>query len=131
MWKNKPPVVRLTGLNIDDRKMISFGPEKLDDFKDNIKAATLTRSTMQYKVSDDLIINGLEINKYMYSTLGKLGGWTPPYNVFTLNCSNVASVAMWLSGIPNIGLYPYLLHSTTWLSVNLRPDLWSYYFLYK
>ena len=116
----------------DPNRMISFGPEKLENTKDNLKAATLTKSTMQYSVSDrDLVINGLKINKYMYSGFGKLGGWAPPYNVFTLNCSNFASAAMWVSGIPNIGFYPYLTHATTWFSVNARPDLWSYHFLYK
>jgi hypothetical protein len=99
--------------------------------KDMLKAATLTKSTMRFGISDDLVVNGLEINKHIYSAFEKLGGWKPPYNVFTLNCSNFSFVAMWLSGIPNIGFYPYLTHATTWFSVNARPDLWSYYLLYN
>ena len=130
-WHSHNGVAETNYADINDRRMISFGPEKLESMKDNMKAATLTKSTMRFRVSDDLVVNGLEINKHLYSGFGKLGGWKPPYNVFTLNCSNFASSAMWLSGIPNIGFYPYLTHATTWFSVHARPDLWSYHFLYK
>jgi hypothetical protein len=51
-----------------------------------------------------------------------------PYQGLTLNCVNVASLGGWLSGIPNIGLHPWLLHASMQLYTNgFRPDLYSYY----
>ena len=46
----------------------------------------------------------------------------------------MASLSLWLNGIPNIGLQSYPLYATTWAySVGIRPDLFSYYLtnLYK
>jgi len=48
--------------------------------------------------------------------------------LFDLNPKNMASLSLWLNGIPNIGLHSYLLYATTWAySAGIRPDLFSYY----
>ena len=55
-----------------------------------------------------------------------------PYQGLTLNCVNIASFGAWLSGIPNIGLHPWLFHGYMSLyTMGMRPELFSYYLTSK
>ena len=50
------------------------------------------------------------------------------YHLLTNNCVNMASMALNISGVPNIGIHPYLLHAQMFLrSIGIRPCLYSYY----
>lgn len=50
------------------------------------------------------------------------------YHLYTNNCVNMASRALNISGVPNIGIHPYLLHAQMYLrSIGIRPCLYSYY----
>ncbi len=51
------------------------------------------------------------------------------YHLLTNNCSQMASRALAISGVPTIlGAYPYLLHAQLYLrSMGVRPCLYSYY----
>jgi len=54
-----------------------------------------------------------------------------PYQGLTVNCVNTASMGAWLSGVPNIGLHPYLLNFSINLYVmGFRLDLFSYHLIY-
>jgi hypothetical protein len=70
----------------------------------------------------------LDLNKYtvqgVASTMKLL-----PFQGVTFNCVNSASLALWLNGIPNIGIHPYFLYATTYFYTHgARIDLMSYYF---
>lgn len=69
----------------------------------------------------------ISINKYIFTGMRGLGKILP-FQGLTTNCVNMSSLSLWLNGIPNIGLHPYLLYATTWAySAGIRPDLFSYY----
>jgi hypothetical protein len=40
------------------------------------------------------------------------GEYVTPFQGLTSNCVNWTSLGLWLNGIPNIGLHPYLLHGS-------------------
>ena len=49
--------------------------------------------------------------------------------MLTRSCSSVASRALTMSGVPAIGLHPYLLHGQMYLrNIGMRPSLYSHYF---
>jgi len=98
--------------------------------KDYIKAATLTKSTTYYSFEQyENLTQAVSLNRYAVSAVNGLGK-VLPYNVFTLNCTNMQSIAYWLSGIPNMGIHPYLLYGTSYLYQNgFRPDLYSHFLL--
>jgi len=55
-----------------------------------------------------------------------------PYQGLTLNCVNIGSLGAWVSGIPNIGLHPWLFHGYMQLyTMGMRPDLFGYYLTSK
>jgi hypothetical protein len=113
----------------EDGSRISFGPEQLEqgNMLDYAKAATLTKSTTNFYYNDDILTQSVSLNKYAVTAVNGLGK-VLPYNVFSLNCVNMQSIAYWLSGIPNIGLHPYILYATSYLYQNgFRPDLYSYW----
>jgi hypothetical protein len=114
-------------LSDDGERVLSFGPEKLDTPVDYLKAALLTKSTTNYSYDlENILSQSVSLNKYAVDAVNGLGKILP-YNVFSLNCVNMQSIAYWLSGIPNIGLHPYLLYATSFLYQNgFRPDLYSY-----
>jgi len=50
-----------------------------------------------------------------------------PYQGGTVNCANMASLSLWVNGILNIGIHPYILYATTKAyTMGVRPDLFSY-----
>ena len=51
----------------------------------------------------------LVVNKYLFSGLREVSNFIP-YQGLTANCVNMSSLGLWLNGIPNIGIHPYLLH---------------------
>ena len=52
-----------------------------------------------------------------------------PYQGLTLNCVNIGSLGAWLSGIPNVGVHPWLFHGSMWLYNAARFDLYGHYLL--
>jgi hypothetical protein len=70
----------------------------------------------------------LQLNKNIVGAISSLDK-SLPYQGASINCSNMAGLALWANGIPNIGLHPYLLYATAnAYSLGVRPDLFSYYF---
>jgi hypothetical protein len=67
------------------------------------------------------------VNKYAIDVVRGLGK-VLPFQGITTNCVNMASLSLWLNGIPNIGIHPYVLYGTIWAySSGIRADLFSYY----
>ena len=51
------------------------------------------------------------------------------YNTFCSSCVNHAARALTISGVPTIGIHPFILHSQVYLrSIGIRPILYSHYF---
>ena len=114
----------------DDKgnKLMSFGPNDGNPPETMIGFAFRIReSTVDYAVHESLPVD-LTINKYVFSLTRGIGGLLP-YQGISINCVNMASLSLWLNGIPNIGLHPYLLYATTWAySTGIRPEFFSFYF---
>lgn len=108
--------------------LMSFGPNDTKVPSSKLGYATyFRRSTSDYKVYTTLPVD-ITVNKYAINLVRGLGK-VLPFQGITFNCVNMASLSLWLNGIPNIGLHPYLLYASTWAySSGIRPDLFSYYF---
>lgn len=107
--------------------LMSYGPNDTKVPNGKLGFATYFRkSTSDYTVYPTLPVK-VTVNRYIF-TLTRGLGKIFPYQGMTTNCVNMASLSLWLNGIPNIGLHPYLLYATTWAySAGIRPDLFSYY----
>jgi RHS repeat-associated protein len=136
---------------VDDNfdKLMSYGPndDKINGggFKDQIvtrkpfaqNAASykkfglaLRKGTSEYGVYYDLPVK-VNVNKYAIGALRGVTRALPFYQGISLNCVNMASISLWLSGIPNIGLHPYILYATTNFSTQVMPHVYNNsYFLY-
>ena len=120
-------VISHTGI-VDDatgKNLMSFGPN--DDkiggggFKDQIGGAkplggykkfglAVRKGTPDYPVPSSLSKStSLIVNKHLFSGLRGVSKFIPYQGVST-NCVNMSSIGLWLNGIPNIGIHPYLLH---------------------
>ncbi|HOU97505.1 MAG TPA: FG-GAP-like repeat-containing protein [Bacteroidales bacterium] len=108
--------------------LMSFGPN--DTKVPNTKLGYATyfrRSTSDFHYNPTLPVD-ITVNKYAIDVVRGLGR-VLPFQGITTNCVNMASLSLWLNGIPNIGLSPWLLYGTTWAyTAGIRPDLYSYYF---
>ncbi|MBX7152053.1 hypothetical protein K1X84_10460 [bacterium] len=125
--------------------LMSYGPNddkfSADNFKTDIidsKGGTMRdigaykkfglafrKSTSDYQIYKDMPVN-VTVNKYTINLVRAMGKMLP-YQGATINCSNMASLSLWLNGIPNIGIHPYLLYATTKAyALGIRPDLFSY-----
>ena len=94
--------------------MMSYGPN--GDYKDKWSGFLLTprRSTAEYNphISESsLVSKNMFLNKYLFSALRKISEHIP-YQGMTSNCVNWSSIGLWLNGIPNIGIHPFLLHAS-------------------
>jgi RHS repeat-associated protein len=107
--------------------LMSFGPNDYKTPSTKLGYATYFRkSTSDFHYNPTLPVD-ITVNKYAIDIVRGLGKILPFQGV-TTNCVNMASLSLWLNGIPNIGLHPYLLYATTWAySTGIRPDLFSYY----
>ncbi len=114
---------------VDDKgnTLMSYGPNDSKVPNSKLGFATYFRkSTSDYTVYPTLPLK-VTVNKHIFALTRGLGKILP-FQGMTTNCVNMASLSLWLNGIPNIGLHPYLLYATTWAySAGIRPDLFSYY----
>ncbi len=111
----------------DGNTLMSFGPNDSKIPNSKLGFATYFRkSTSDYKVYTTLPVE-ITVNKHIFTLTRGLVKLLP-YQGITTNCVNMASLSLWLNGIPNIGLHPYLLYATTWAySSGIRSDILSYY----
>lgn len=138
-------IISHTGI-VDDasgEKLMSFGPNdnKIGGggFKDQIGdikpgggykkfGLAVRKGTADYPVPVGLSKStSVTVNKYLFRGL-KGFSKIVPYQGFTTNCVNMSSLGLWLNGIPNIGIHPYVLHySMVAYNSGARPGLISYY----
>ncbi|MEO9964360.1 MAG: DUF6443 domain-containing protein [Reichenbachiella sp.] len=135
---------------VDDKTgspLMSYGPadDKIGgtppSIKDRIPAAkpalreaggykkfglAIRKSKSDFHVYTDLPVD-VTVNKHTVGLVRSLGK-VLPYQGCTVNCTNMASLSLWLNGIPNIGIHPYFLYASTWAYSNgIRADLFSYH----
>ena len=135
---------------VDDEtgnSLMSFGPndEKIGygGFKDQIGvvkplggykkfAIAIRKGTPDYPVHVNLSKSlSLVVNKYLFNGL-RVTSKMIPYQGVTFNCVNVSSIGLWLNGIPNIGIHPWLFHGYMQLyTMGMKPELFSYYLTNK
>jgi len=52
------------------------------------------------------------------------------YNLYLSSCVNHTARALTISGVPSLGIHPFILHTQMYLrSLGVRPSLFSHYFL--
>ena len=131
-------------------KLMSFGPignnsgvgrvydnmvDQIGDIKSikplgNYKkfGVSIRNSTTGYDVPMSLSKSqSVVVNKHLFSGLRGVSKIIP-YQGITTNCVNMSSIGLWLNGIPNIGIHPYLLHySTAAFYGGFRPAIFSYH----
>ncbi|WP_141560981.1 MULTISPECIES: hypothetical protein [unclassified Butyricimonas] len=93
-------------------------------------ALAFRKGTSDYNVYNQLPVD-IAVNKYIFNltrTLGKV----LPYQGISTNCCNMALLSLWLNGIINIGIHPYILYASALAYTNgFRPDLFSYHLIQK
>jgi hypothetical protein len=116
----------------DGEVMMSYGPNDSKigggGFKDQIPAAkpflneaggykkfalAVRQSTPGYNIPQNLSLKSemLTVNKYLFTGLKAVSKFSL-YQGVTSNCVNWSSLGLWLNGIPNIGIHPFLLHGS-------------------
>jgi hypothetical protein len=70
-------------------------------------------STSNYPIPEGLSLksNAFTVNKYLFTGLKAVSKFSL-YQGATSNCVNWSSLGLWLNGIPNIGIHPFLLHGS-------------------
>jgi len=113
----------------DNTTLLSWGPGGGRNPKNWIGSLfRIRKSTAYYPIDNYNLPIDITVNKYTFAIVRQISKILP-FQGASLNCVNMASLSLWLNGIPNIGIHPYLLYGSTWLySSGLRPDLFSYYF---
>jgi hypothetical protein len=98
----------------NDGILMSYGPNssaKLPGFMGFAVEPKL--STPFYATYPDLSLKSgvITLNEYLFSGLRAVSKYTL-YQGFSSNCVNCSSLGLWLNGIPNIGIQPFLLHGS-------------------
>ena len=120
--------------DITNRIIMSYGPG--GDFKSKGNPVSLLdfafrirKGTPYYDphIKESLMINGFTTNPKLFALMRKIS-MNVPYQGVSSNCVNWASVALWLNGIPNIGIHPFLLYGSMALYRTGMYNVFSYGF---
>jgi hypothetical protein len=70
-------------------------------------------STPDYYIPKELSLKSdvFTVNKYLFTGLKTISKFSL-YQGATSNCVNWSSLGLWLNGMPNIGIHPFLLHGS-------------------
>lgn len=73
----------------------------------------LRPSTPYYKVPFNNSISSVSftVNPHLFGLMRQISAFIP-YQGISSNCVNWASLSLWLNGIPNIGIHPFILHGS-------------------
>ena len=122
-------------INDEGKIIIDWGPEqpvyiddifKLVDGTNNFEKGRLVQNVNGARMLNPVTIKNVNIGRLR--TFGQYINNNSKYNLFYNNCVNMASRALNISGVFNIGIHPYLLQTEMFLrSAGVRPLLFSYY----
>ena len=101
-----------TGIEGVEKKdiLMSYGPASDAKIKGYLGFALEPKlSTSYYPIEKALSLksNEFTVNKYLFTAL-RATSKVSFYQGLTSNCVNWASLGLWLNGIPNIGIHPFL-----------------------
>jgi len=72
-------------------------------------------------------VQGVNVDR-LYKISARMNSRPGFYQVLTRSCSSTVSRALTMSGVPAIGIHPYILHAQMYLrSIGARPTLFSHY----
>jgi len=75
-------------------------------------------------------VQGVNVDR-LYKISARMNAKPGFYLVLTRSCSSTVSRALTISGVPAIGIHPYILHSQMYLrSIGARPMLYSHYLIH-
>jgi len=97
----------------DNETLMSYGPNGYPYKKSKGFAFSVRPSTADYNThkGEGVVSKTLTLNKKLFNGVKKVSEIFP-YQGVTSNCVNWASLGIWLNGIPNIGIHPFLLHGS-------------------
>ncbi len=104
---------------------LSFGSESLEGMKGYAKFALGLPGNGGYwdHTYTNFVLDVVKANRVPLKLFGDMAHKIMPYQGLSLNCVNMGSIGAFLSGIPNIGLHPWLHHASMWLYTNTRYDI--------
>lgn len=116
----------------NQRTLIDWGPLELKNSyfglimgTNNYEQGCLIQNLKGGKFWDPIEIKNVNLNRI--SKFGQYIDGHAKYNLFYNSCVSMGSRALNMSGIFNIGIHPYLLHTEMFLrSVGVRPFLFAY-----
>lgn len=95
--------------------LMSYGPNDYLIKKHGMKgfAFEFRKSTSHYDthIGEGIVSDRLTLNSKLFNRLRNFSELFP-YQGVSSNCVNWASIGLWLNGIPNIGIHPFVLHAT-------------------
>jgi RHS repeat-associated protein len=94
--------------------MMSYGPASEAKLPGYMGFAIEPKlSTANYPIPENLSLKRGEftVNKHLFTGLRAVSKYSL-YQGLTSNCVNWGSLGLWLNGIPNIGIHPFLLHGS-------------------
>lgn len=94
--------------------LMSYGPDDANVPNSKIGFAfNLRKSSSMYDphIEEGIVSDEMLLNSKLFSAIRSFSQHFP-YQGVTSNCVNWASIGLWLNGIPNIGLHPFLLHGS-------------------
>jgi RHS repeat-associated protein len=122
------------GSMMDPNGIISVGPDKTDVRSWHWKKGHNSWNTYSHGSKKNPIwretirVNEKSINKYAQSLNSKVNEGKLIYSVELNSCVTHTSRALNSSGVFNVGVHPYLLHSQMYLrNIGVRPSLFSFY----
>ena len=120
-------------INKEEKILIDWGPLEnkenlfgLLDGTNSYEAGRLVRNVNGSRILNPVTIKSVNVGRI--KEFGQYINNHSRYNLIYNNCVNMASRALNMSGVFNIGIHPYLLQIEMFLrSAGLRPLLFSYY----
>lgn len=95
--------------------LMSYGPSGMDPIPNSLLEFAFRRrhSTAYYPIpfNNSASLSGFTVNYDLFKFMRSLAE-SVPYQGISSNCVNWASLSLWLNGIPNIGVHPFLLHAS-------------------
>ncbi len=108
------PISHTAIVSKDNEILMSYGPND-DKIPNSLLgfAFKLRKSTSLYNphIGEGFVSDEMLLNSNLFSAVRSFSEIFP-YQGISSNCVNWASLGLWLNGIPNIGIHPFLLHGS-------------------
>ena len=110
------PISHSAIVSKDGETLMSFGPASDGKLPGKLGfSIDVRRSTPLYDthIGEGVVSKNLPLNAKLFRSQRNFTiKCKIPYQGITSNCVNWSSIGLWLNGIPNIGIHPFLLHGS-------------------